>query len=32
MFSRRIAEVLPGELREWAEPAADERPAGLVDW
>ena len=32
VFSRRIAEVLPGELREWADPAPDERPAGLVDW
>ena len=30
VFSRRIAEVLPGELRHWAEPAADERPACLV--
>ena len=30
VFSRRIAEVLPGELREWAEPAEDERPPGLV--
>jgi L-aspartate oxidase len=31
VFSRRIAEVLPGELREAAEPVADPRPAGLVD-
>ncbi|NYG53812.1 L-aspartate oxidase [Nocardioides perillae] len=30
VFSRRIAEVLPGELRPWSEPAADARPAGLV--
>lgn len=30
VFSRRIANVLPGELRDWAEPAADSRPAGLV--
>jgi L-aspartate oxidase len=30
VFSRRIAEALPGELRAWAEPAADERPEGLV--
>jgi L-aspartate oxidase len=30
VFSRRIAEVLPGELRAWAEPAADTRTAGLV--
>ncbi|WP_310528608.1 L-aspartate oxidase [Nocardioides sp.] len=32
VFSRRIAEVLPGELREWAAPAQDARPAGLIDW
>ena len=31
VFSRRIADVLPGELRAWAEPATDERPEGLVD-
>ncbi|MDR7254878.1 L-aspartate oxidase [Nocardioides sp. BE266] len=31
VFSRRIAEVLPGELRDWAEPAPDDRPEGLVD-
>ncbi|MFW6772772.1 L-aspartate oxidase [Nocardioides sp. CPCC 205120] len=30
VFSRRIATVLPGELRGWAEPADDRRPAGLV--
>ena len=30
VFSRRIADVLPGELRPWAEPAADERVEGLV--
>ena len=30
VFSRRIADVLPGELREWADPAADPRTAGLV--
>ncbi len=32
VFSRRIADVLPGELREWATPAQDQRRAGLVDW
>ncbi len=32
VFSRRIAAVLPGELREWAPPVADRRAAGLVDW
>jgi L-aspartate oxidase len=31
VFSRRIAEVLPGELRPWPEPAADDRPVGLVE-
>ncbi len=31
VFSRRIAEVLPAELRDWSDPAADLRPAGLVD-
>ena len=31
VFSRRIAEVLPGELRPWSEPAPDTRPEGLVD-
>ncbi|NHC25013.1 L-aspartate oxidase [Nocardioides sp. IC4_145] len=30
VFSRRIATVLPGELRPWAEPAEHARPAGLV--
>jgi L-aspartate oxidase len=30
VFSRRIADVLPGELRPWAEPVADHRPEGLV--
>ncbi|WKN49062.1 L-aspartate oxidase [Nocardioides sp. Arc9.136] len=30
VFSRRIATALPGELRPWAEPVPDERPAGLV--
>ncbi len=30
VFSRRIATVLPGELRGWSEPATDERTAGLV--
>jgi L-aspartate oxidase len=30
VFSRRIAEVLPGELRPWSEPVADRRAAGLV--
>jgi L-aspartate oxidase len=31
VFSRRIAAVLPGELRAWAEPVVDGRPEGLVD-
>jgi L-aspartate oxidase len=31
VFSRRIAEVLPGDLRPWAEPAHDDRVVGLVD-
>jgi L-aspartate oxidase len=31
VFSRRIAEVLPSELRPWSEPVADPRPVGLVD-
>ena len=31
VFSRRIAEVLPGELRPWTEPVADLRAPGLVD-
>ena len=26
VFSRRIADVLPGELREWADPATDRAP------
>ncbi len=30
VFSRRIAEVLPGELRPWADPAEDRRTEGLV--
>ena len=30
VFSRRIATVLPGELRPWADPAPDGRTAGLV--
>ena len=30
VFSRRIAEVLPGELRDWADPVPDRRTAGLV--
>jgi L-aspartate oxidase len=30
VFSRRIATVLPAELRPWAEPAPDTRAAGLV--
>jgi L-aspartate oxidase len=30
VFSRRIATVLPAELRPWAEPAEDLRTAGLV--
>ena len=30
VYSRRIAEVLPGELRAWAEPAVDHRQPGLV--
>jgi L-aspartate oxidase len=31
VFSRRIAEVLPAELRPWADPAPDRRTPGLVD-
>src|SRR3954468_20931780 len=31
VFSRRIAEVLPTELRAWSDPGAETRPAGLVD-
>ncbi len=30
VFSRRIAHVLPGELRAWSDPAADVRAEGLV--
>src|SRR6476469_7681811 len=30
VFSRRIATVLPDELRPWSEPAVDTRTAGLV--
>lgn len=30
VFSRRIAAVLPDELRPWSEPVADRRTAGLV--
>jgi L-aspartate oxidase len=30
VFSRRIATVLPGELREWTEPVVDQRPTGIV--
>ena len=30
VFSRRIAAVLPGELRPWSVPVVDERTAGLV--
>src|SRR5690242_6932680 len=30
VFSRRIATVLPEELRDWPTPAADERKSGLV--
>jgi L-aspartate oxidase len=30
VFSRRIAAVLPGELRPWSEPVTDERTEGLV--
>jgi len=30
VFSRRIADVLPGELRPWSEPVADARKPGLV--
>lgn len=31
VFSRRIAQVLPGELRPYADPAPDRRTAGVVD-
>jgi L-aspartate oxidase len=30
VFSRRIADVLPAELRPWSEPTLDRRPEGLV--
>jgi L-aspartate oxidase len=30
VFSRRIAEVLPGELRPWSEPATHSRKPGLI--
>jgi L-aspartate oxidase len=30
VFSRRIAEVLPGELRPWSDPVPDHRASGLV--
>ena len=30
VFSRRIADVLPRELRAWSEPAVDVRPEGLI--
>jgi L-aspartate oxidase len=30
VFSRRISQVLPYELRAWSDPAADRREAGLV--
>ena len=30
VFSRRIASVLPAELRPWSDPCTDERPDGLV--
>jgi L-aspartate oxidase len=30
VFSRRIAEVLPGELRDWQDPVTDRRTPGLV--
>src|SRR3546814_358288 len=30
VFSRRIAEVLPEELRPWADPVTDQRPAALA--
>ena len=30
VYSRRIAQVLPGELRGWSDPAPDTRTAGLV--
>ena len=30
VFSRRIADVLPDELRPWSDPVPDHRPSGLV--
>jgi L-aspartate oxidase len=30
VFSRRIAEVLAGELRSWSDPGLESRPTGLV--
>jgi L-aspartate oxidase len=30
VFSRRIAEALPGELADWSDPAVDEREPGVV--
>jgi L-aspartate oxidase len=30
VFSRRIATVLPRELRDWTEPVVDQRPTGIV--
>ena len=30
VFARRIADVLPGELRAWSEPVEDDRPTALV--
>lgn len=30
VFSRRIAQVLPGELRPWSDPATDLRTPGLI--
>ncbi len=30
VFSRRIADVLPGEMRPWSDPVEDERTGGLV--
>ena len=30
VFSRRIAEALPGELRPWQDPVVDDRPSGVV--
>jgi len=31
VFSRRIAAVLPGELRPWSAPVVDDGPSGLVE-